>query len=158
MLSALLLLFLQQGSMSHVGWGLLLLKLHRLLLSISHRVFTAMWDRWMAVSPAGLTHQLLWCVVFVSSCEAQAAWLSTSHGVSDRAACPPETWPASRSAAGRRSRNTSAAGRRVVVGARPHEQLRKLLVANFGETVEKKGAWKVHLGETSLGFRIHEQS
>ena len=87
-----------------------------------------------AVSPAGLTHQLLWCVVFVSSCEAQAAWLSTSHGVSDRAACPPETWPASRSVAGRRSRNTSAAGRRVVVGARPHEQLRKLLVANFGET------------------------
>jgi hypothetical protein len=41
------LLFLQQGSMSHVDWGLLLLKLQRLLLDIS-RVFTAKWDRWMA--------------------------------------------------------------------------------------------------------------
>ena len=148
--SAALLFCQQQSSMSHVDWGLLLLNLHRLL-------FTAKWDRWMAVAcwanPATNSSG--------ASCSCHRVRLrlrgSVLHiGVSDRGGRRlvrrQDLW------AGRRSRSTSAAGRRVVVGARPHEQLRKLLVANFGETVEKKGAWKVHLGETSLGFRIHEQS
>ena len=66
--------------MSHVDWGMLLLKPHHLLLDISHGFHCQVGLKdhgWL--SPAGLTHQLLWCVVFVSSCQAQAAWLSTSH-------------------------------------------------------------------------------
>ena len=65
--------------MSHVDWGMLLLNLQRLLLDISqgfHCQVGPMDHGWL--SPAGLTHQLLWCVVFVSG--------SVLHiGVSDRA-------------------------------------------------------------------------